>query len=101
VIEERPGQLVLHYEDWTDDMKALSVALAKLPKRTEKQHDRRHDLGIDRLSHYKYGRWAIRQLTGHAPELEVRAPPTGRSWSSAGRCGAHGSSGRLCSARIR
>ena len=72
MIEDKGnGQLELSFEDWTDDMKILSVRLSKLPKQHQK-HDRMHDLGIDRLSHYKYGKLVIQLLADHVEELTHR-----------------------------
>jgi len=65
------GQITLSFDDWTDDMKILSVRLARLPKH-HKRHDRMHDFGIDRLSRYKYGKLAIQLLADHVEELDHR-----------------------------
>jgi hypothetical protein len=71
IKERKDGILLLSFDDWTDDMKALSIALAKLTKR-HNGHERLHDIGIDRLSCIKHGKLAIRLLTEQVPELSVR-----------------------------
>jgi hypothetical protein len=73
MIEELPnGACELSFDDWDDDMKALSLALSNLPERRDGLHERLHDLGIDMLSRIKHGKLAIRLLTAQVSELSVR-----------------------------
>jgi hypothetical protein len=70
MIEERPNGVVeLSYHDWCDDMKGLSEALSRLPARYDGQHERIHDLGIDRLSRIKHGKSVIQMMSELVPEL--------------------------------
>jgi hypothetical protein len=70
MINERPdGIIEVDFKDWTPTMMALSALFHQLPLPPGKDYSR-HNIGIDRLAHSRFGKLAISLLYTHAKELE-------------------------------
>ena len=72
ITERSDGVIELSFEDWSDEMHELSMEVRNLRPRWDGQHERIHDLGIDRLSHMKHGALMITLLRDHMKELTIR-----------------------------
>ena len=70
MINEKPDGLIeIDFKDWTPTMMALSAMFHQLPLPPGRDYSR-HNIGIDRLAHSKYGKLAISLLYDHASELQ-------------------------------
>jgi hypothetical protein len=63
MIQELPdGKLILTFDDWSEEMIALSHRFFQLPLPRGASTVRTHEVGIDRLRRLKLGKMAIRVL---------------------------------------